>query len=252
MNILIIEDEKPAADRLKRLLRERLPQAYFHGHLDSVSSALEWLGNNPAPDLVFLDIQLADGLSFEIFKNKEVLAPVIFCTAFDQYAIRAFELNSVDYLLKPIDPKDLDRALSKFQKLNGNQRPAFNYEKLVQAMSGAKEEYKQRFVVKVGDRLMAVPVEEIAFFYSESKSGWLQLFSGRAYPIDFAMDQVEKMVDPEMFFRLNRKYIASLKSIAEIRSYSSSRLKISLEHCADKDILISREKVNAFKQWLDR
>ena len=253
MNILIIEDEEPAACHLKRLLKECLPEAFIIGYLDSVKRAIEWFEENPNPDLVFLDIQLADGLSFEIFEQKEILAPIIFCTAYDEYVLRAFDLNSIDYILKPIDPADLDKALDKFRKLNAiHQSSQFDMKSIKELLKGHNETYKERFVTKIGDRLKAIPVEEVSFFYSEHKSTRLQLHSGKSYPIDYTLEHLTGMLNPRMFFRLNRKYIISVEAIVEIISYSNSRLKVTLKNRKDKDVLVSREKVSQFKTWLDR
>ncbi len=251
MNVLIIEDERPAADRLKRLLRELLPDAFFHGHLDTVKSAIDWLDDNPAPDLIFLDIHLADGLSFEIFRQREILTPVIFCTAYDQYAIQAFKLNSIDYLLKPIDPIDLEEAVSKFKKLSRSNEPPVNYEALHQAMVAGGQNFKTRFIIRIGDQLKPIDVLNILAFYSENKGTFIQLENGKNYPVDYSLDQLETLIDPSRFFRINRKFMIALESIEDIRTYSSSRLKIKIRNMKDNDILVSRDRVNDFKQWLD-
>jgi len=248
MNFLIIEDEKPAAEQLKRLLRKSAAEAFIHGPLQSVAEAVEWLEDNPAPDLVFLDIQLADGHSFEIFDKVELKSPVIFCTAYDQYALKAFKLKSIDYLLKPIDPAELGQALHKFREWDS---PApVNIESLREAMS-APENYKSRFVIKVGDKLTVVATSDIDFFFSQSKSSFLQTNSGKQYPIDQSLDQLSDMLSPARFFRINRKYLISIDAIKDVRSYSSSRLKLKLRHCNDEDVLVSRDRTSDFKEWLD-
>ena len=252
MNILIIEDEKPAADRLIRLLKGHFPDADFHGNLDSVKSSIRWFQENEAPDLIFLDIQLADGLSFEIFKEIETKSPVIFCTAYDQYAIKAFELNSLDYLLKPIDPEELKKSINKFNELNRiEEKPQIDFNALKDLIS-SQNNYKERFVIKIGDRINAIPTNEIAFFFSENKATYAQINTGKSYLIDYSLDQLTDLLDPKKYYRLNRKYIASFGSINDIRSYSNSRLKIMLKNCSDNDILMSREKVTDFKNWLDQ
>lgn len=248
MNILIIEDEKPAAERLKTLAAPLLPNAYFHGHLDSISNAVKWLNQNPAPELIFCDIQLADGHSFEIFEQISVSAPIIFTTAFDQYAIKAFKLNSVDYLLKPIDPKELETAITKFK----NQNVSKDIDLLqLKGLLKAEKQYKERFMVKVGEKIHSVLTADASFFFSAEKATFLQSYEGRRYIIDYTLEQLESMLDPKRFFRLNRKYMASFESIEGIYSYSNSRLKVKLKACDDNDILISREKVADFKEWLD-
>ncbi len=251
-NILIVEDERPAADRLKRLLKPLLPGAFFHGHLDSVKSAVCWLEENAAPDLIFLDIRLADGLSFEIFRQHEILTPVIFCTAYDQYAIQAFKLNSIDYLLKPIDPEELAKAVEKFMRLRETRPPSIDFDYLQKAISKQEKTYKSRFITKIRDQLKPVGVAEISLFYSADKATYMQLENGKNYLLDYSLEQVDGMVDPAMFFRINRKYIIAINSIKDIRTYSSSRLKLSLTNVDDGDILVSRERVGAFKEWLDR
>ncbi len=251
-NILIVEDERPAADRLKRLLKPLLPGAFFHGHLDSVKSAVCWLEENAAPDLIFLDIRLADGLSFEIFRQHEIMTPVIFCTAYDQYAIQAFKLNSIDYLLKPIDPAELEKAVVKFTKLQQPESSVLNIDYLQQLISKQEKSYKSRFITKIGDQLKPVGVEEVAVFHSSDKATYMQLENGKNYLLDYSLDQVDGMVDPTMFFRINRKYIIAITSIKDIPYYSSSRLKLNLTNVDDGDILVSRGRVGACKEWLDR
>lgn len=250
MKILIIEDEKPAANRLMQLAKVQLPEAEFIGNLESITSASKWLGNNIAPDLIFCDIQLADGLSFEIFKRVKVQSPIIFTTAYDQYAIQAFKHNSIDYLLKPIDPDELAAAIQKFKNLK--LQPILNLHQLQELLQPKAKEYKSRFMVKIGEKILVIQTSEASFFVSEERITLLQTFDGKRYILDFTLDQLETLLDPKQFFRLNRKYIASFESIAEIHTYSNSRLKIKLKDCSDNDILVSREKVGLFKEWLDR
>ncbi len=249
MNILIIEDERPAAARIKKLIGELLPLGEIHGHLDSISASVRWLKSNTAPDLIFCDIQLADGESFEIFEQVRVDSPIIFTTAFDQYAIKAFKLNSVDYLLKPIDPGELEKAIRKFQ--NQQTRGNLDLNLLKTLLKPQRDKYKSRFLVKFGEKIQSVVTGEIAFFFSAEKVTFLCTHEGRKYILDYTLDQLEGMLDPRRFFRLNRKYISSFSAIGEIHTYSNSRLKIKLEKCEDNDILVSREKVGALKEWLD-
>lgn len=250
MQYLIIEDEEVAARQLQKMIAKLKPGSTFLGNPDSVEAAVDWLSANPAPDLIFLDIHLADGLSFEIFEQRKVSSPIIFCTAYDQYAIKAFKLNSVDYLLKPIDPEELGAALEKFSGMG--RKPEANFDQLARLLSGVSKRYKSRFLVKAGERIEAVPTEQVAFFFSEDKATLLQTADGKKYVIDFTMDETEAQLDPMHFFRLNRKYLASFDAIKSIYTYSNSRLKIVLNNCADPDILVSREKVSLFKDWLDR
>ncbi|WAC10234.1 LytR/AlgR family response regulator transcription factor [Dyadobacter pollutisoli] len=248
MKILVIEDEKPAARRLIQLIKERMPEAEIYDSIDTVTAAVRWLESNPRPDLVFLDIQLADGISFEIFEKVKVTAPIIFCTAFDQYAIKAFKLNSIDYLLKPVDPEELTNALNKFK--SGLREPVISLEHIRSLIQPPPKSFKTRFLVKIGERIQTVDVQNIAFFYSEDKVTFLQSRAGKKYIIDYTLDELEEMVSPDTFFRLNRKYISAISAIKDVFTYSNSRLKIHLENCADNDILISREKMGAFKSWL--
>lgn len=253
MRILIIEDEKPAAIRLQRLLQKHFPDADIYQNIDSIKSAIHWFNNNTKPDLLFLDIQLADGLSFEIFKQVKVDSPVIFCTAYDQYAIKAFDLNSVDYLLKPIDPQDLDKAIVKYQeRFQDKGDNSFDFAKLESLLNAKNQDFKERFVVKVGDKIKAIPTVDIAFFYSENRATFAQDFNGKSYLIDFSLDQLLELLNPKKFYRLNRRYIACFDSIEDMRAYSNSRLKLILKNCGDRDILMSREKLSDFKKWLDQ
>lgn len=248
MKILIIEDENLAAKRLIKLVNDQLPNAEIFGNLDTVVASVEWLKNNPEPDLIFLDIQLADGISFEIFERISVKSPIIFCTAYDQYAIKAFKLNSVDYLLKPIDPQDLSQALDKFKA--GLKGPEITLDQIRTLLLPNQKSYKNRFLVKFGDRIQTVDVQEIRYFFSEDKLTLLQTKDGKKFVVDYILDEIEDMVDPQLFFRLNRKYVSSIHAIKSIHTYSNSRLKIVLENSDDHDILVSREKIAPFKAWL--
>lgn len=250
MKILLIEDERPAANRLVKLLTPHFPEAEFPENLDTVSKAVRWFGENPAPDLIFCDIQLADGISFEIFEKVKVTTPVIFTTAFDQYAIRAFQVNAIDYLLKPIDPAELARAVDKFK--SRQVKPILDLELLKGLLQPEKKSFKNRFLVRFGEKIQSVAVEEIAFFFSEERVTFLQTFAGKKYVLDSTLEQVESQVDSVLFFRLNRKYLTKVDAVDEVLTYSNSRLKVKLKNCPDHDILISREKVGDFKEWLDR
>ena len=250
MRILIIEDEMPAANRMIRLLQQLFPAGEFLERLDTVSRAVRWFGENPTPDLIFCDIQLADGISFEIFEKVKVTAPVIFTTAFDQYAIKAFQVNAIDYLLKPVDPVELANAVDKFK--SQQVKPALDMEVLRGLLQLEKKVFKNRFLVRFGEKIQSVAVEEIAFFFSEERVTFLQTFSGKKFVLDATLEQVESQVDPAVFFRLNRKYLCRVDAVDEVLTYSNSRLKVKLKNCSDTDILISREKVGEFKGWLDR
>lgn len=250
MRVLIIEDERPAAARMKQLIGTYLPEAEVFGHLDSISSAVKWLQSEPNPDLIFCDIELADGQSFEIFEQLEVKSPIIFTTAYDQFAIKAFKLNSIDYLLKPIDPVELEHAVAKYK--NQQLQPQLDLKQIQQLLKPQEVHFKSRFMVKIGEKIQSIPTEEVAYFFSEERTTFMQTqVASKRYILDYTLDQIEDMVNPTNFFRLNRKYIASFDSIDQVLSYSNSRLKIKLKGCDDNDILISREKVGKFKDWLD-
>ncbi|MEA3479442.1 MAG: LytTR family DNA-binding domain-containing protein [Bacteroidota bacterium] len=250
---LIVEDEKPAAEHLVRLLGESEHEVKVLHKTDSISQTIAWLKSNPLPDIIFLDIQLADGLSFEIFKHLEIQCPVIFTTAFEEYAIRAFKLNSIDYLLKPIGIEELSFALGKFMGQTLQASPdsllSNKVETLLQMLN---HPYKSRFIVNVGPRIKFIESGHIKYFYSLEKSTYLLEDSGKSYDISYSLDQVETQLDPKLFFRISRKYIVSIEAIQEIITYSSSRLKLIIKDSDQEDILVSRSKINDFKSWLER
>lgn len=252
--VLIIEDEKPAADWLSQLIQRFDARVVVLAVIDSVRGAKEWFEQNTAPDLAFMDIQLADGLSFEIFEQVKVPCPVIFTTAYEEYAIRAFKVNSVDYLLKPIAWSELEAAFQKFASQSGKEpaTPIVTLELLNKVKDMLRKQYKTRFVIKVGEHLKSIPVEEILFFYSMDKATYLCTSDFRTYTVDYSLDHISEMVDEQRFFRINRKYILSNHSIADIVVYSNSRLKIKLKKPDEETIIVSREKVQDFKEWLDR
>ncbi|MEB2783494.1 LytR/AlgR family response regulator transcription factor [Algoriphagus persicinus] len=249
MKILIIEDEKPAAKLLKTQIEHHFEGAQLFGNLDSISKSIAWFQQNSAPDLIFCDIQLADGISFEIFEKIKLSTPIIFTTAFDQYAIKAFQVNAIDYLLKPIDPEDLARAVDKFKS---NQiRSTIELDVLKSLLAPTKTSFKSRFLVRFGEKIQSISTSDISFFNSEERITFIQTYEGKRYVLESTLEQTESQVNPANFFRLNRKYLCSMEAIDGIFSYSNSRLKVTLKNCADQDILISREKVSDFKKWLD-
>jgi len=252
MKILIVEDEVMAAERLEEMIRKAIPDVEVLGVLDSISAAVNWLSTNENPDLAFFDIQLADGLSFEIFEQTKVNFPVIFTTAFDEYALKAFKVNSIDYLLKPIDEEELGAAIQKYQQLHKSADTAISSGNIGQVLKLLTSQYKSRFVVRVGERIRSIPVEEIQCFYSMEKANYIQTTADRHYTIDYSLEQVESLIDPQMFFRVNRKYIVALDAIKEIISHSNSRLRVVLFHKTEGDIIVAREKVKPFKLWLER
>lgn len=252
MNVLIIEDEPHAGMRLKRIGKEVMPEAFFHGPIESVEESVRWLTDNPSPDLLLVDIHLSDGLSFEIFTQIEVAAPIIFTTAYDQYAIRAFKFNSIDYLLKPVESKALSAAYEKYKK-SGFHAPhnLLGKEWPVHLASDVQHQFKKRFVLKVGDKLRTVDTTDINYVFSENKATYLVTADGKKHLTDYTLDQLEELLNPSELFRLNRKYISRYKAISNILSYSNSRLRVELDGCEDQDIVLSRDKAKAFKTWLD-
>ncbi len=251
MNVLIIEDEKPAARRLARLLNEL--NVEVSQMLHSVAESIEWFQSNPHPTLIFLDIQLSDGLSFEIFEAVEVKSPIIFTTAYDEYALQAFKLNSIDYLLKPIDDEELAAAIRQFEEqAPARQTLQVDFEDIKKLLVNPVErEYKKRFTVKVGQHLKMLPVDEIECFYSEHKGTYAYTHEGRNYLLDTTLEALESELAPETFFRVNRKFYVNIHYIKDIISYTNSRLQIKLQKYAEQDIIVARERVKDFKVWLE-
>lgn len=252
MNCLIIEDEKVAAERLQNLILEYNNSINILDVIQSVQNAVKWFNVNEAPDLVFMDIQLADGLSFEIFEQTFVDCPVIFTTAYDEYALKAFKVNSIDYLLKPITSEDLRKAINSFEdspyyKKNRTEPQVFD--KVLKVLTN---DYKSKFVVKVGEHIRVFPIEKINCFFSMEKATFLQNVEGRDYAINYSLDQLVELLDPAKFFRISRKYLIHSEAIADIKVYSNSRLKVKLSSGENDDLIVSRDRVNEFKAWLER
>ncbi|MFV8372960.1 LytR/AlgR family response regulator transcription factor [Flavobacterium sp. LB2P74] len=250
MMTIIIEDEKPAA----RLLQRKLEKLHIEVGvmLHSVEEAIDWFSNNEHPELIFLDIQLSDGLSFEIFDKVEIKSAVIFTTAYDEYALRAFKLNSIDYLLKPIDEDDLEIAVSKFKaRLPKQETLQLDFEQIKKMLSNPFEKnHKKRFTVKTGQHLKVISTDEIECFFSENKGTYLHTFDNRNYLIETTLELLEQELDPAAFYRVSRKFIVPLKAIKEIVVYSNSRLKVILPSYKEEDVIVSREKVSDFKNWI--
>lgn len=250
MNIIIIEDEKPAARLLQRKVEKQGLQV--NTMLHSVEEALEWFRSNTHPDLIFLDIQLSDGLSFEIFEQIEIKSAVIFTTAYDEYALKAFKLNSIDYLLKPIDEDDLEFALNKFRKQHREpEQLSLDFEMIKKMLvNPVDKSYKKRFTVKIGQQLKVIPIEEAECFYSENKGTYLHTTDNRDYLLDQTLEQLETELDPKDFYRISRKFIIPMKAIKEIVLYSNSRLKVVLPTYKGDEVIVSRERVSDFKEWI--
>jgi two-component system, LytTR family, response regulator len=258
MKVVIIEDEQMAANRIKALLAAYDSDIEIIAHLDSVKKSAQWLLNNPHPSLIFMDIQLGDGISFEIFELVKITCPIIFITAYNEYAIQAFKVNSVDYLLKPLNKESLYQALEKYKKLFSHATPIQNMPEisldvLTQLMGSFNKSYKNRFIVKVGEHIKAIAVRDILYFFSREGGSFLQCNDKKRYLLDLTMDQIEQQVNPATFYRINRQYLVSFEAIRDIISYSNSRLRLDLLQAEDqKEIIVSREKVSDFKEWLDK
>lgn len=250
MNVIIIEDEKPAARLLQRKLQKLGIEAGTMLH--SVEESLDWFGQNPQPDLIFLDIQLSDGLSFEIFDTMSISSAVIFTTAYDEYALRAFKLNSIDYLLKPIDEDDLEVAVNKFrERLPKAQPMSLDFDQIKRMLSNPSEKsYKKRFTVKMGQHLKMINIEDAECFYSENKGTYIRTTEGRDYLLETTLEQLENELDPAKFYRVSRKFIVSINAIKDIVVYTNSRLKIILPTYKEDEVIVSRERVGDFREWL--
>ncbi|NNE32311.1 MAG: response regulator transcription factor [Winogradskyella sp.] len=250
MKVIIIEDEKPSARRLQRMLNTLGIEAETMLH--SVEESIDWFKNNDHPDLIFLDIQLSDGLSFEIFEAIDIKSAVIFTTAYDEYALQAFKLNSIDYLLKPIDEDELKIAVEKYNGRVSKQQPVsldFNDIKRL-LINPIEREYKKRFSVKVGQHLKLINVDDIECIYSENKGTYVYTKEGRNYLLDSTLDQLEDELEPHIFYRISRKFYININAIKDMVSYTNSRLQIKLQHYNEQDVIVARERVKDFKNWL--
>lgn len=246
MKVLIIEDELPAFNRLGKLIQEVVPVADIIGQVDSVQSAREWFEEHTLPDVVFMDIHLADGSAFDLLESVTINCPIIFTTAFDQYAIEAFKTSSIDYLLKPIKREDLQKAFTKLKQFRNMFEPA---EKIIKKLSENKE-FKKRFLIRFGEHIKTLNVEEVAYFFSENKATFARNHDGRNFPVDYNLDTLENMVDPAVFFRINRQFLVNLSAIAEMKTYSKARVIITLKPHAQEQPVVSSERSAYFKQWL--
>lgn len=251
MITVIIEDEKLAAERLKELIREIDSSIVIAETLSSVEQSIKYFKQNN-PDLIFLDIQLEDGLSFSIFDKVEIDVPIIFTTAYDNYAIKAFKLNSIDYLLKPIKRNELKDALEKYKNIKSSY--LMDFEEIIRSIQSKDVNYKKRFLIQYGQKIKKVEISEVAYFYALEKNVFLTTSSGNTYPIDFTLDKLQEVIDPDKFFRISRKMIVGFESIKNMIPYSRSRIKIELNPTEPKDVeaLVSVERSAAFKDWMDK
>jgi len=260
MNILIVEDEDLAVKKIQKTLLSIEEKAVVAGVTDSIKSTVEWLQQNPAPDLILMDIELADGQSFEIFKLVDVTSPVIFTTSYDEYALKAFKVNSIDYLLKPVQKEELQLALDKYQQMRlryatkatpeGEARLDVLLKELRRQLE--PKEYRQRFLVKHGQKLVSIEIGEIAYFFSDGRLNFFKTTDNRKFVVDYTMDELEEMIDPKLFFRISRAFYLSVGCIEKIDEYFGNRLILTLRPAVDKEALVSREKVADFKKWMGK
>lgn len=250
MNVLIIEDEYLTAERLEGLLRKYDPAIQVLAKLPSVAEAVEWFSTHPQPDLAFMDIHLEDGLAFSIFDQLALTVPVIFTTAYDEYMIKAFKVNSVDYLLKPIDPEELTAALDKFKTLRS---PSTDLKSILHLIQKPQESgLKSRFMISVGTRIKSVEIADVAYFFSEEKITFLVTRDGTRYPIEYSLDKLTQLTDPNQFFRLNRQFLVGFPAIDTIHTYSAGKLKVDLRPSARQEVFVSGDRITDFKNWLGR
>lgn len=259
MKILIVEDEELAVKKLQKTLSAVDSAAQVIGITDSIKTTVEWLQTNQQPDLILMDIELSDGQSFEIFNLTQVKSPVIFTTSYDEYALKAFKVNSIDYLLKPIQKEELQTALSKYRQLQTSYsgvepKTDINLETLVKELQQKLQpkEFRKRFLVKHAQKLVSVEIDEIAFFYSDGRLNFFKTTDNKKYVVDYTMDELEDMLDPEKYFRISRSFYVSVNSIDKIDDYFGNRLILQLRPSVDKEALVSREKVTDFKKWMGK
>ena len=256
MKYLIIEDEIPAQRLIAELVRELRPDWEAAACLDSVESAVNWLNNHPHPEVIFMDIQLSDGLSFDILEQVDIDGMIIFTTAYDEYAVRAFKVNSIDYLLKPIKKSELVEALDKYErytrKMFRSRDKTIDAAELVNAIKEAKPKYRTRFLVSVGEVFFPFPVEGAAYIYSRHRITSTVNFEGKRHVIDFTLEQLDEQLDPEMFFRVSRQFIVNIEAVSKVHTFFNGKLLLETRPGYDEKVTISRDKARRFKLWLDR
>ncbi|MEP7319072.1 MAG: LytTR family DNA-binding domain-containing protein [Panacibacter sp.] len=259
MKILIVEDEELAVKKIRKTLADVAPNAVVVGITDSIQSTVNWLESNDTPDLVLMDIELSDGQSFEIFSRIQVKSAVIFTTSYDEFALKAFKVNSIDYLLKPIQKEDLAAALEKYKKMksvyntnngNGELNMAMLVKELQQKLQ--PKEYRKRFLVKHGQKLVSIDTDEIAYFFSDGRLNFFKTSDNRKFVVDYTMDELEDTLDPNRYFRISRSFYISVASVEQIHEYFGNRLLLYLKPAVDKEAIISREKVTDFKKWMGK
>jgi len=259
MKVFIVEDEELAVKKLRKTLESVDQTAEVVGIADSIRASVNWLQNNPAPDLILMDIELCDGQSFEIFDKTDIKSTVIFTTSYDEYALKAFKVNSVDYLLKPVQKEDLQAALTKLKNMKAlyggaENSVSMNVENLVKELQQKLQpkEFRKRFLVKHAQKLVSVDVEEIAYFYSDGRLNFFKTYDNRKFVVDYTMDELEEMLDPSRYFRISRSFYVSINSIDQIHDYFGNRLLLHLKPAVDKESIVSREKVTDFKVWMGK
>ncbi len=258
MKILIVEDEELAVKKIQKTLASIDPDAEIAGITHSISSTIDWLESNPSPDLILMDIELSDGQSFEIFSRTKVKSAVVFTTSYDEYALKAFKVNSIDYLLKPVQKEDLEAALNKYRNMKqvyaGNSEDDLNMESIVKQLKQKLQlkEFRKRFLVKHAQKLVSIEVEEIAYFFSDGRLNFFKTYDNKKYVLDYTMDELEEMLDPDRYFRISRAFYIAIDSVEQIHEYFGNRLLLHLKPPVEKDAVVSREKVADFKKWMGK
>ncbi|ANE50607.1 LytR/AlgR family response regulator transcription factor [Flavisolibacter tropicus] len=259
MKILIVEDEELAVKKLTKTINSVDETAEIVGIADSIRSTIDWLENHPTPDLILMDIELADGQSFEVFNLTKVKSPVIFTTSYDEYALQAFKVNSIDYLLKPVQKEDLEAALNKYKQLKNiykeeDKKSDLSIDHLIKELQQKLQpkEYRKRFLVKHAQKLVSIDIDEIAYFYSDGRLNFFKTIDNKKFVVDYTMDELEEMLDPQRYFRISRSFYISIDSVDQIHDYFGNRLLLHLKPAVDKEALVSREKVTEFKKWMGK
>ena len=256
MRVLIIEDEKPAQRLIQDILQELKIEIEIIACLDSIKSSVEWLKENRHPDIVLLDIQLSDGLSFEIFKQIDIESMIIFTTAYDEYAMQAFKVNSLDYLLKPIEKDELESAFEKYSKYNKQfikeKNSLTNFDELASLIKNEKQEYRKRFLIQSNESFFYLPVEQIALFYSMQGITFAVTFEKREYPINLSLESLKEQLNPGIYFKINRQFILNIEAIKKVHTFFQGKLKLETQPSHADDIIVGKDKAAAFKRWIDR
>lgn len=250
MQILILEDEEQALIRLQKLVTEVVTRANIVGTISSVESAVEWFQAHAMPDVVFMDIQLADGNSFQLFNKVKITCPVIFTTAYESYALQAFKVNSVDYLLKPIDKAEVKRAIDKLKLLQGSRSMVTDYNEILKSIQQPEKKYKDRFIIKIGDTIKSLNIADVAYFYTENKTNFVLTNEGKRYPVDYNLDQLEEMINPKNFFRINRQFIIGHHAIEEMKAHTRARIIVRLNPPTKLDTVVALDRAHDFRKWL--